>query len=114
LLRGVNTGFIDLYLYPVPLVTTISARPVASEIARRQAEEREPLANLHHVTIALGDPVASEFLTLVDGTRDADQLVVDLARRMEERGLAKPDKPITRADVDHHLKVLARHALLVG
>jgi hypothetical protein len=61
----------------------------------------------------IDDEIARQFLLLVDGTRTVDQLVVDLADKLEQAGLADKDKVVTRADVEHHLGALSRLALIM-
>jgi SAM-dependent methyltransferase len=113
LYRAVSNGLMDLFLYPPRLAIVPSERPVASLIARRQIEAEQPLTNLRHQTVLFKDDIARQFLMLVDGTRNADQLVVDLSDRLAQTGLLPKDKAVTRADVEYHLKTLARLGLLI-
>jgi methyltransferase-like protein len=113
LYRAVHSGLMDIHLYPPRLTTEISERPLATAIARRQAAVKSPVTNLRQHTVAFDNEIARHFLMLVDGTRNIDQLTADLADRLEQVGLASKDKVVTRADVEHHLRVLARLALIV-
>ena len=113
LYRAVSNGLMDLFLHPPRLTIAPSERPLATLIARRQIEAEQPLTNLRHQTVLFKDDIARQFLMLVDGTRSVDQLVVDLADRLARTGLAPKDKAVTRADVEHHLRVLARLGLLI-
>src|SRR5262249_16652846 len=77
------------------------------------AAAKAPITNLRQRTVTFDNEIARQFLLLVDGTRTIDQLVTDLAASLEATGTAQPDKSITRPDVEHHLKALAKLALLV-
>ena len=121
LFRLACSGHIMIHLHPLPVTTTISERPQVSLFARKQAESQSPLTNQshllltnlrHRMTLIEGD-IGREFLMLVDGTRDIDQLVTDLSETLirigHEEGL-----PVTRANVEHHLQLLAGLGLLIG
>jgi SAM-dependent methyltransferase len=114
LLRLASSGLIELHRYPPRLTATISDRPVASLIARRQAESKMPLTNLLQRTVVLGDEIAQLFLILVDGTRDVDALVTDLNDTLTRVGISTKDTPVTPTTVADKLRALAGLALLIG
>jgi hypothetical protein len=112
LLQAACSGLIQLHRYPPRLTATISERPLASLVARRQAEAKAPITNLLQRTIVLGDELSRQFLMLVDGTRDVDGLVTDLRESLSRSGSAE-SSPVTRASVEHELRMLADLALLI-
>jgi hypothetical protein len=115
-------GQVNVHSEPPPLTTSVSERPEASLLARKQIESGPMVINLRQARVSLDDPIARRFLTLVDGTRTLDQLVADLsaeiaaqtaAARGENAGGAPPAIEITREQVEDNLRILARLALLV-
>ena len=107
---------IDLHLEAPHLVTTLSARPQASAVARHQAEIGAQVTNLRHAGVPQDDFMRS-LLPLVDGTRTIADLAAEVgglspAREGEtgwsDRGL-RPQAVVTDA-----LRQLARNALLVA
>jgi hypothetical protein len=68
-------GVIDLSLHPVPLVTTVSERPLASPVARVMARTRQRVVNLRHEMVNLSDPAAHQLVQLLDGTRNRRALL---------------------------------------
>jgi len=72
-------GFADFHVYPFPCQETLSARPSASRLARRQALDSRLVTNACFRVVEL-DEVARHLLQLLDGTRTHPQIVQDLAR----------------------------------
>jgi hypothetical protein len=109
----------DLHCEPPPLTTTVSERPEASLLARRQIEAGPIATNLRHSRIVLDDPVVRRFLPLIDGTRTLDALTADLNAALTAQGEVAPrgadgaPLQVTRAQVEENLAILARLALLV-
>jgi SAM-dependent methyltransferase len=115
LFRAACGGLIELHVQPPRLTTTISERPLASLYARKQAEAKSSLVtNLRHRTIFIDNDIGRQFLTLVDGTRNVDQLVADLADAVSKTEADPKGDSVTRANVEHHLRSLANLALLVA
>jgi SAM-dependent methyltransferase/methyltransferase-like protein len=122
LFRGFCQGVVRLDAFPAHLVTTVSERPEASLLARKQLETGSFLTNLRHCTVVLDDPITKRLLTLLDGTRTIDRLVSDLTaalpelvRQDGERASIAADQPIiSRENVLGNLQFLARLALLVA
>jgi SAM-dependent methyltransferase len=111
LFRACRGGLVDIHLYAPKLTTVISERPLASRLARLQAETSELITNLYHAHVVLEDEIARRFLRLVDGTRTIDDLVLDL--RAEWAGQANKDPvEITAETVAQNLKRLGRLGLL--
>jgi SAM-dependent methyltransferase len=114
LFRGFCGGQVELHRCPPRLTTAIGARPEASRVARRQAAEAAAVTNLRHGTVALKDEAVRRFLTLVDGRRDADQLVAALNAALEGTGGAASRVEVTREGVAQNLRMLASLGLLVA
>lgn len=104
------------------VATTISERPAASPLARRQAREGQPITNLRHEVVSV-TPFDRHLLPLLDGTRNRDALLaglVDLYRRGELL-IGESDEPVTDHDrateilgevLNQQLPQLARSCLL--
>jgi SAM-dependent methyltransferase len=69
------SAVLELSLYPPRLTKLIGERPLASPVARLQARTGSLITNLLHKSIAVEDEMTRKFLTLVDGTRTADDIV---------------------------------------
>jgi len=122
LLRSFCAGVIDVDAFPPRLTASISERPEASLLARKQAETGPLLTSLRHCTVVLDDPITQRLLTLLDGTRTIDQLMSDLAAAAPQIARKKGDGDggasaapiISRENMQRNLELLARLALLVA
>ena len=92
---------------------TVSARPEASALARKQAERVKLVTNLTHIGVLLEDERVRRLVTLADGTRDLDALVAALRAADADLPDGVPNQPIDRDSVRQRLEFLARLALLV-
>ncbi|MEI5663496.1 methyltransferase domain-containing protein [Bosea sp. CCNWLW174] len=114
-----RAGLIEVSLEPHRLATGISERPVASLLARRQALASHEVTDLRHRAVALDGVVVRKFVSLLDGTRTPAMLLDALNAFLAEAhasghgGPALP-KQATAAEVDMHLRDVARLALLAG
>jgi SAM-dependent methyltransferase len=106
LFQAFRAGQVQLHRAPLPLMTVLSEHPRASPLARLQVRQQALVTNLRHDVVMLEDETARRFLTLVDGTRTAEELRMDLATRV--------DAEITHEDVMRSLRVLARLGLLLA
>jgi SAM-dependent methyltransferase/methyltransferase-like protein len=111
LFRACRSGLVEMHLHPPRLTTVINERPLASRLARHQAETGELITNLRHAHIVLEDEVARRFLRLVDGTRTIAELVRDLRADTANQAGRGMDE-ITPEIVDRNLRVLGRLGLL--
>jgi hypothetical protein len=75
LLEAFISGTVQLHAAPPPLTTTIDERPVASPLARWQAQRGTELTSLRHEPVRVEDPVARQVLRLLDGSRNRQQLI---------------------------------------
>ena len=72
LLEAHAERIVDLHVEPPPLRATVSERPVASPLARRQAAAGRPLVtSLLHDELRIDELGARELLASLDGTRSA-------------------------------------------
>jgi SAM-dependent methyltransferase len=113
LLRAALSGHVTLHAEPPPIVASVSDRPEASLIARKQAEVGRLITNLQHTGVLLEDERVRQLLILVDGTRDRDRLVADLKSALAGKTEPTDEQPIDRESIEKHLNFLARIALLV-
>src|SRR5262249_14308007 len=118
-------SLVELSLRPPPFATAVSARPVASSLARWQASQGiEHVTNLRHEVVTV-TPFDRHLLPHLDGTRDRAALV-DVLVGLFQRGelhISQNEEPITDpargreilAEVlDQQLPKLARACLLVA
>lgn len=108
LLAACAADVLDLRASPPPCVAAVSARPVASPLARRAARLGQPAFNAHQQRVPL-PPAAALLLPALDGTRDAAALR-DLLSRHTEPASAEA----LAGTVDGVLRFLARAGLLVA
>lgn len=73
-----GTGLVELHHRRPVLVTEPGPRPLASPVARLQADEGEMITTLRHRTVHLADLPARRLLQLLDGTRTLDALTASL------------------------------------
>ena len=114
---------VDLSLTPPRFSTRLSPRPLASPLARLQAETGRPVTNLRHEIVNL-TPFDRHLLPLLDGTRDRPALLEALLERYHSGRLhvsqadGQPIHESSRAReilaevLDQHLPRLARAAVL--
>lgn len=98
-----GVGVIELRLRPPNLCPTISARPLASPLARLQVERGRQLTNLRHEPVLL-DEANRQVLRLLDGNRDRDALVAAMVRLAKDGAL----------HVQHEGKLLTEGPILEG
>ncbi len=116
--------FVELRLRPPVFTVQVNECPLASSLARLQAETGPHVTNLRHEIASL-NPVGRHLLPLLDGTRDHKALLGGLVERFQQRAfhLSRHDEPITDAAqarevlkqfLDHQLPELAKAALLIA
>jgi len=81
MLRVATMGLADLRTRDVSVASRVGERPVASQLARMEAQEGDVITTLLHRSIHMEDELARRFIQLLDGTRDhralVDSLVAD-------------------------------------
>jgi methyltransferase-like protein len=68
-----STSLIELYLHPPRFAVEVGACPLASPLARLQAERGSVVTNLRHQTVTLGE-VERHLLRFLDGKHDRKAL----------------------------------------
>lgn len=86
LLQLYAAGLVEGHVYQPQFTTRVNRRPVASSWARLQAERGSKVTNLWHAGVQLSE-INRILLLLLDGTRDRNQLIEDLARQIETQEL---------------------------
>jgi len=106
MVRLYAANFLELYVQAPAFVTKVSARPVASPMARAQIQEASSVTNLRHTSIEVEDEAARQLLLLLDGTRTQEQLLAELRQCVNDE--------ITPESLDANLTRLGKLALLVA
>lgn len=121
---GYSTQLVELHVHVPPIVSEVIERPIASPVARFQAQDSTTVANLWHNRVHL-DPLQRHLLLLLDGAHDRIALVDDLMDLVTEGVLAvqreaqpvednEEVRDILAQGLEQHLQRLARLALLTG
>ena len=88
LVKGFELGLLSLQLDPPRFATEAGEYPIASALAMLQVEQGHDLiANLRPSLVRLDSRPAMELLRLLDGTRNRDAILRDLANRMADVGV---------------------------
>jgi methyltransferase-like protein/2-polyprenyl-3-methyl-5-hydroxy-6-metoxy-1,4-benzoquinol methylase len=118
------SNLVELHLHPPQVVTEISARPVASPLARLQATTGNAVTNLRHELVVLAE-FERHVVRHLDGTHDRTALVDCLAElvaqgvlQVQEDGQTLDDRErirrVMEKALEERLPKLARDALLMG
>jgi methyltransferase-like protein/SAM-dependent methyltransferase len=129
---GYSDNLVELHVYAPHFVVELSERPVASPVARLNAEKRGPVTNVRHERVRLNE-VSYYLLPYLDGSRDRATLLEIMegwtaqgrieeeqdGEPAEEAAQARPgsesDRENTPAELlDSVLQQLANAALMVG
>lgn len=113
LFKTACSGHIEFYVYPPRCINRISERPEVSPLVRMQLQSGSMVTSLRHEAVMLEDEILRRFVLLVDGTRNVDQLLNDLRPVIDELKSDQKDK-LSHGMVEHHLKMMAKLALLVA
>jgi methyltransferase-like protein len=100
-------NFLELYLQAPAFVMKVSERPAASALARAQVQHTSTVTNLRHASIEIEDEAARQLLLLLDGTRNQEQLLLELRQRANSG-------EITAESLETNLNRLGKLALLVA
>ena len=126
LLAMYRAGLVELHTSAPRFAVEVSDRPVASSLVQwRLARGETDVTNLRHRRVRCDDPIAMQLVALLDGTRDRETLVRELALFCQERGLLRD--PAGGAITERHelasliangleenLQKLARRCLLIA
>jgi SAM-dependent methyltransferase/methyltransferase-like protein len=108
LVSSYANGVAEFHAYQGPFCTEVSERPVASALARFQAEAGTPVTSLYLAGFTMEDSVLRRLLPLLDGTRDHAQLLSDLRQRVNG------DQEVSAETMGKALKTLASYGMLMG
>ena len=86
LLEQFHRGQVELYQSPPKVRCEVSEQPATSPYARQQAVEQDWATNQRYEYLPL-DAVERMLVTLLDGTRDREQLIRALDLQLYERGM---------------------------
>lgn len=89
LLRGFCQNLFAFYTEPVPLSFTLTEKPIASPLARYQAEMGDVVSTFHHRAIKL-TPLERAILRYLDGEHAKEQIITDLMGKIERGELSAP------------------------
>ena len=107
LLKLAANKLVDLRTYQAPLAESVGERPMATSLARIQAQETTLIATLLHTQVEISDPQTRRLLQLIDGTRDLRALVAAMA----DPGMSRDD---TEQNVKAALEAFRSMGLLVS
>jgi hypothetical protein len=124
LLAACGSGLVLLHMRPPQFVTKVSERPVASPLARAQANHGGVVTNMSHKSVDIEDPIGVKLLQLLDGARDhaalCDEMVNFIARDAaftRQDGTPINDqqeaRSVVSAAIEDNLRKLAQMTLLV-
>jgi hypothetical protein len=94
---------VELHLHAPAFASEVSERPLGSALARAQIQNGHSVSNLLYGSVEIDDETARRLLSLLDGTRDREQLLAEL----------RADS-ITAEQLELNLKKLAKLALLAA
>lgn len=115
-------GVVNLRLDPPAFGGAPAERPRASPLVRAQLRGgTDHVTSLQPSTVVLENPVLRELMALMDGSRDRDALLTDLAAAMDASGEALPANVAPTAgwrgcldgELDENLRLAARIGLLM-
>lgn len=123
LLRGFMTNLVDLHIHPPQFAMEVSERPLASALARLQAEDSGRVTNLRRRTVEL-EEFDRLVLRTLDGSKDGPAILGSLMNLAEadEFTIYEGDQPIRdlarieammAAELENALRRLAGFALLL-
>ena len=125
LLQAYAANMIELHAHPSQFAEAVSARPVASPLARLQLETGTTVTTLRHTSVRVTDAIGRHLLMLLDGTRDRQALLEELSRLIESGQVVieREGKEVLTAgeamkiltdELEQNLVKLVRLALLVA
>ena len=105
LLRLYSTAILELRLWSPPCAKAPGERPEASRLARAQLERSATVSSLAHVDLKFVDAHIRSLVRILDGTRDREALLRDLAAE---------GVPVTPTGLEETLRHLAKVKVLVA
>jgi SAM-dependent methyltransferase len=112
LFHGYRIGLLELHAAPPHFSVSPGDRPLASPLARWQAQRGALVANLRHTTVELEDILDRYLLLSLDGGRDRAALLAGLREFLHSRG--ELPESLTADGLEGRLERFAKQALLLG
>ncbi len=114
MIRIIVSGFandvIELHVHQSEYCTKVSERPVANPVARLQAEYGTTIFTMNLMSFAVQEGLFRTVVTLLDGTRDFQGLMIDLQSRLGGGELGS----ITPENLRRVLETLASYGVLIA
>jgi SAM-dependent methyltransferase len=110
LVSSLANGVAEFHVYQPAFRSEVGERPLASAMARIQAEGDGPVTSMYLASFILDDPVMRGLLLLLDGSRDRRQLQSELRMRLGGDGA----HAITAEAIERALRTLADYGMLIG
>lgn len=110
LLRCFAGNLVQLHAHPPELSSTPGERPATTSLARLQARSGVMVTNLRHASVRIEDDAGRRLLSLLDGTRDREALLHELAPVLSPVG-DPPERALGR-ELEQSLQGLAYMGLL--
>jgi SAM-dependent methyltransferase len=108
LVASFANGLVALQAHQYEYQASVTERPAVSALTRHLAARGEPVVSRTLETFYLAPGLVNSLVPLLDGSRDFEGLVIDLAARNPERS------GITTDNLERALNTLRANALLVG
>ena len=108
LLQCYAGAVVELHACPSPFSIEPGAQPMASPLARLQAERGARVSTLHHESIVVPDAIRA-LLRFLDGTRTLE----DISASIKAAGSSAPGKLAEAAALRSAIDQIARNALIV-
>jgi SAM-dependent methyltransferase len=113
LLQAYSAGLLEVNVRPSQFKAEAGDRPVASPLARLQAEDGSMVTTLRHTTEELADDVDRCLVMLLDGSLGRSALLGALRALLRWRAIPGVE-PLTEESLETRLARLAKQALLVA
>jgi methyltransferase-like protein len=107
LLQAYSAGYVEFHVHQPPFVTEVSARPVASRLARFQLQHDTIVPTMRHQTLKLEDTLSRHLVMLLDGTRDRAALLHDLGALVRSGAATVRHEGQPVSDLQNALRYLA-------
>jgi len=112
LLQGYRLGLLQLHTLPPQFAAVAGEWPMASPLARLQAQQSPVVTTLRHTLVEVDDAIDRGVLLLLDGTRNRGALMEGV-REFLRSGAVSSQEPVTSESLEVRLDRLAKEALLL-
>jgi hypothetical protein len=113
LLQAYSAGLLEVSIRPHQFADRAGERPVASPLARLQAEAGSMVTTMRHTTDELADDVDRCLVQMLDGTHDRSALAAALRAFVRSRAISGVEA-VTAESLEARLARLAKQALLTA